>query len=357
MKDICQRLSELSQKGCSAVIATIIQQTGPSPRGIGTKCLVTKDGSLLGTIGGGLLEAKTLEEAKKVFETGLPLRLYFSLKGSDVAKTDMLCGGQVEVFLEPVSPKDEDHLAIFQNIMKITHSGGGGLLATVLDQDMWRHGKAPKIFLRKGVGRIGSFPGAEELVNPLVEKMEDILKSRQPQIVSLPDEKGNMMDIFVEPLIAGITLYVFGGGHVSRKIVPLASLVGFDVVVIDDRPEFADPGHFPEATEIHQLPFERVMERLPIDESSFLVIVTRGHIHDKSVLSQALRTNAKYIGMIGSRRKRNIIYEKLLKEGFTQEDISRVHAPIGLEIGAETPEEIAVSIVAELIGVRAGKLP
>ena len=125
--------------------------------------------------------------------------------------------------------------------------------------------------------------------------------------------------------------------------------------VIDDRPEFADPVKFPDAAKVHQLPFEGVLGKIPVDESSYLVIVTRGHIHDKTVLEQCLRTKAKYIGMIGSRRKKAMIYEKLLEEGFTKSDLDRVHAPIGLNIGAETPEEIAVSIVAELIQVRAGK--
>jgi xanthine dehydrogenase accessory factor len=124
-------------------------------------------------------------------------------------------------------------------------------------------------------------------------------------------------------------------------------------VVIDDRKEFADPGFFPEAKEIRCIPFEGAMERLAIDKSSFVVIVTRGHMHDKTVLTQSLKTGSRYIGMIGSRRKRDIIYEKLLEEGFMQQDIDRVYSPIGLDIGAETPEEIAVSIVAELIKVRA----
>ena len=162
------------------------------------------------------------------------------------------------------------------------------------------------------------------------------------------------MEIFVEPVVSDPVLYVFGAGHISRQIVPVASRVGFQVVVIDDRADFADTSHFPEARDIYQLPFEEVMDRFSIHELSYLVIVTRGHMHDKNVLAQALKTEAGYIGMIGSSRKRDIIYEKLLEEGFTEKDLSRVHSPIGLDIGAETPEEIAVSIVAELIMVRRG---
>jgi xanthine dehydrogenase accessory factor len=149
-------------------------------------------------------------------------------------------------------------------------------------------------------------------------------------------------------------LYVFGAGHVSRQIVPLAAHVGFKVVVTDDRQDFADAARFPAAREVLHLPYEDVLSGFTVDEASYVVIVTRGHTHDKEVLAQALKTKAKYIGMIGSKRKRNIIYGKLLDEGFTEEDLRRVHSPIGLEIKAETPEEIAVSIVAELIQERAG---
>jgi xanthine dehydrogenase accessory factor len=192
------------------------------------------------------------------------------------------------------------------------------------------------------------------LEDALLKKMNQILSSRQPGILQIKDDAGNLVDIFVEPVMSEPVLYVFGGGHVSRQIVPLASLVGFQVVVIDDRADFVHAEHFPGAREICQLPFEGVMTRLPVHELSYLVIVTRGHVHDKNVLAQALKTTAGYIGMIGSRRKRNIVYKKLIGEGFTQKDLSRVHSPIGLNIGAETPEEIAVSIVAQLIKVRAG---
>ena len=185
--------------------------------------------------------------------------------------------------------------------------------------------------------------------------MDGILASRQPCIIPLQDSAKNQMDVFVEPVVSDPVLYIFGAGHVSRQTVPCACRVGFQVVVIDDRPDFADTVHFPDARDVYHLPFEGVMDRLPVHGLSYLVIVTRGHMHDKNVLAQALKTKAAYIGMIGSTRKRDIIYKKLLEEGFTQKDLSRVHSPIGLDIGAETPEEIAISIVAELIKVRAGQ--
>jgi xanthine dehydrogenase accessory factor len=352
MKDIYQALTQLFTDGRSSVLATIITQGGPSPRGIGAKCLIVEEGLFAGTIGGGRLEADTIEEAKKVFDTNLPLRLQFFLKGTDVAGSDMLCGGEVEVFLELVTPERQSYLSISNEVMRIHNRGGAGLLATAIDQESWYSGQVPKLFLGKDGQRIGSIPGGEKLETALLERMKNILDARKPEIISLRDN-GNDVEIFVEPIISNPVLFVFGGGHVSKEIVPLASRVDFQVVVIDDREEFAHASLFPDATEVYQLPFEGVMDRLPVDKSSYLVIVTRGHMHDKTVLAQSLKTKAKYIGMIGSRRKRAIVYESLLEEGFTQEDLSRVHAPIGIDIGAETPAEIAVSIVAELIKVRA----
>jgi len=354
MREIYPKIVELFEKNHFSVLATLIKQTGSAPRGVGTKFLILEDGSYVGTIGGGLLEAKVLEKAKEVFMTHFPIRMSIFLKGTDVAETDMICGGDVEVFLEPVSPDNINHLYIFKRVMEISNRGGSGILATVVDDDRWQGGLIPKMFLEPDGERIGSLLGIQEVEDGLVGMMNQILDQRQPNTIICRDDEGNQLELFVEPVVSEPILYLFGAGHVSSQIAPLASRVGFKVVVIDDRPEFADPKKFPDAMEVHQYPFEGVLDRLSIDESSYLVIVTRGHIHDRTVLAQSLKTNAKYIGMIGSRRKRNIIYENLLEEGLTQDDLDRVHAPIGLHIGAETPEEIAVSIVAELIKIRAG---
>ncbi|MBU2498300.1 MAG: XdhC family protein [Proteobacteria bacterium] len=355
MKDIYRKVVELFAENRMSVLATIIKQTGSAPRGMGTKFLIMEDGSFVGTIGGGLLEAKVLEGAKKVFETRLPERLSFILKGVDVAGTDMLCGGDAEVFLEPLSPEHQTHLEIMKRSLEIQKWGGSGLLALSVLPDRWKTAQVPKVFLQADGGKIGSLPGMEDLEERLVAEMPRLLKGRQPTIAAHQDKEGNPLEFYLEPIMSDPVLYVFGGGHVSLQIVPLAGLVGFKVVVIDDRPEFADPRKFPAATNVLQYPFEGVLDRLAVDDSSYLVIVTRGHLHDKTVLTQCLKTDAKYIGMIGSRRKVAILFKALLGEGFSQDKLDRVHAPIGLDIGAETPEEIAVSIVAELISIRAGR--
>ena len=355
MEDVYAKAAELLSRNEPSVLATIIRLTGSGPRGTGTKFLILEDGSYVGTIGGGLLEARVLAAAKKVFSARAPMRLSLNLMGKDVAETDMICGGDVDIFLEPLSAEDQDQIQSFRKILDIQKRGGTGLLVTVVTTDRWQKDRVPRLFLLPGSGTIGNLPGLKAATEEIAKNMTLLLKQREPRLVISRDDLGGSVELFVEPILADPILYIFGGGHVSAQIIPLASRVGFKVEVIDDRPEFADPAKFPDAAKVHQFPFEGVLGKIPVDESSYLVIVTRGHIHDKTVLEQCLRTKAKYIGMIGSRRKKAMIYEKLLEEGFTKSDLDRVHAPIGLDIGAETPEEIAVSIVAELIQVRAGK--
>jgi xanthine dehydrogenase accessory factor len=355
MEDIYPKAVELLDKGRFSVLATIIALTGSSPRGVGTKFIIMEDGSYEGTIGGGLLEAQVLKGAKEIFATRKPARLSFNLAGKDVAETDMLCGGQLEVFLEPLFPERMDQGRLFKKALEIQERGGSGILVTLVDVAGWKEGEIPKLFLESGGERIGTISGLEGIENEIRDALKGLLRSRQSALISCQNRRGEAWQVFAEPILSEPMLYVFGGGHVSSQLVPLASRVGFQVVVVDDRPEFADPKKFPDASEVHQYPFDGVMRRLPVNEASYLVIVTRGHIHDKSVLGQGLKTKAKYIGMIGSRRKIAMVYDKLKEEGFTQKEIDRVHAPVGLDIGAETPEEIAVSIVAELISVRAGR--
>jgi len=356
MEAIYRTLLELAESSRSAVLGTIIRQEGPTPRELGTQCVILEDGAMVGTIGGGLLEAQAIEASKEVFDTRLPKRLYFSLTGKDVAETDMLCGGQVEVFLEPLFPASKETASIFREVHETLKKGACGLMATLIDPEAWTHAVPPKRFLTARGHHHGTLPGGQGISDTLERQMNTFIKSRRTALLAMENDEGKPCQILVESITAPSTLVVFGAGHVSQQIVPLARRVAFHVTVIDDREAFADETHFPDADSVLCRPFEDIMEQLNIDESSYLVIVTRGHIHDKTVLAQSLKTTARYIGMIGSRRKRDIIYEKLLEEGFSREDLERVHSPVGIDIGAQTPEEIAVSIVAQLIQVRAGGL-
>jgi xanthine dehydrogenase accessory factor len=163
---------------------------------------------------------------------------------------------------------------------------------------------------------------------------------------------GGTLDIFIEPVLPVPVLYLFGAGHVAVNLYKVAHNAGFDVIVVDDRETYANRDRFPEAREIHAADFDQAMARLAPGESAYIVIVTRGHRDDMRVLRWAVQTPARYIGMIGSKRKVIAIYRELEKEGLSPELLDRVHAPVGLDIGAVTPEEIAVAITAELIAIR-----
>jgi xanthine dehydrogenase accessory factor len=168
---------------------------------------------------------------------------------------------------------------------------------------------------------------------------------------------GGSLDIFIEPILATPTLYLFGGGHVSLSISKVASIAGFETVVIDDRPLFANRERFPEALETHAGPWEESFPKLRLNDFSYLVIATRGHKGDLTCLRWALTTPARFVGMVGSRRKL-IEFSKVLEgEGVTEDQLGRIHSPVGLDVGAITPQEIAVSVVAEMIGVRRNVMP
>lgn len=346
MKDIYSEIVDYSRAKRAFVLATIINRKGSSPRGAGSKLLVAEDGALAGSVGGGELEKAVIEASSRMTSSALPV-----LFKSD---PEMSCGGDVEIFLEPISPENEICLGIYSEIAGIVKRGGTGLLATAVDTRLWKGGQTPKALFKSNGEVIGVLPNMQETFKAVTDAMTAFAGGRMSGTITCNDEDGETFSVFIESIISDPVLYIFGAGHVSSQVVPVARRVGFKIVVIDDRPEFADPRNFPDAENVFHYPYDDVVKRFPIDRSSYIVITTRSHSCDETVLGQALRTEAGYIGMIGSRRKISTIYNNLLKEGFTDKDFKRVHSPIGIDIGAETPEEIALSVAAELVKVRAG---
>jgi xanthine dehydrogenase accessory factor len=252
--DLYEQIVELRRQGRRGAVATIVNVRGSIPSFRTAKMLVRDDGSIVGTIGGGCVEADVWQAAREVMETEKPRTLKFDLNQDPKYDTGLVCGGTLEVFVEPVLP----------------------------------------------------------------------------------------------PAL----LYVFGAGHVSFNLCQTAASAGFDVTVTDDRSSYATTERFPAAREVHALDFDEAMQKLDPNESSYIVIVTRGHRDDMRILRWAVQTRARYVGMIGSKRKVIEIFKTLQKEGLPAHLFDRVHAPVGLDIGAVTPEEIAVAITAELIAVR-----
>ncbi len=345
MKKLYEEIVRLLLQGKKVVLATVIQQSGSAPRKSGAQMLIREDGSFLGSVGGGHLEADCIAEARTVMSEGTPKALDFHLTGREIAETEMICGGDVEIFLEPLSLGLKD---LYAKLLELKKQGKEAVLATVISAEPPQEGREAKGLVLSEGKSIGPLALGQEVLTTTQEVIHD------KKVRLIPYQGGRL---YLEPIFSEPTLYIFGAGHISRYIAPVAHMVGFSVIVIDDRAEFANREQFPQADEIWIQDFETVGEKIEPDEQTYMVIVTRGHMHDYTVLKQVLPMECRYIGMIGSRRKRDIIYKQLIQEGHAQRELDRVHAPIGLAISAETPEEIAVSIVAELIKVRAEGKP
>lgn len=348
MVAVWKAAQEQFDHGKDFVLATILAVHGSSPRHSGTRFLVREDGSIVGTIGGGRFESDVQRFALKVLEERTSHRVSFSFRGQDAQSTDMICGGDAEVLIEFVGADDKEKRAVFTAVHKATLNRTNGLLFTLVSIPPDAAGEVKHLLVDRQIGRVGGFNGEEAALACI----PDLRLLKPSQLLSSP---GWEFPVLLEWLRTRGTVYIFGAGHVGERVAQLAGVVDFSVVVIDDRAEFADPARMPDADRILVTEFPGCMANLAVDEDSYIVIVTRGHAHDRTVLSQALRTPAGYIGMIGSRRKTKLIFDSLLADGFSQADLDRVRAPIGLPIGGETPQEIAVSILAEMIQVRSEK--
>lgn len=349
MYDIYREISALLQRGDSLAVATIFDKSGSAPRTEGAKMVVRADGSIVGTIGGGRLEARVIERAVRAISDRETAILSFDLTSEDAAGSDMICGGSGEVLIDFIDAGAPLNLEIYEAAARIMGSGAKGWLVTVLGLTL----EDSSVMRQQGlVMPDGTLLGKLDCDPYLMEKLV-----AGPAKITLHSEAFGGQRFLVEPLRSGGTVYIFGAGHISQKLAPLCEGVGFKTVVFDDREDYANRDRFPIPIEIVVIDSFKRLPELAIDSDSYLVIVSRGHLYDKHILEQVLRTQAAYIGMIGSRRKRDLVYEEILSHGVSQEDLIRVHAPIGTNIGAETPEELAISIVGELIQVRAEKGP
>jgi xanthine dehydrogenase accessory factor len=349
MQDIYSEIVKALEKKEKCVLATLISRVGSAPRAVGAKYLVKEDGASLGSIGGGCVEAEVWQEAQKLMEKREGKVLHFDLTSEQLAEGGLICGGNVDIFLEPLK---EDSLDIYQEVTGIKQRGGSALLGTLVSVDGdFPKGKGPKVLLRTSGEKVGSLSVGVDLEKKILSGVEELLREQKPKVLVLNSE-GRRIEILLEPVFSEPTVYLFGAGHISEQLAPLVKKVHFKVVVIDDREIFANRKRFPDADEVMVSEFEKCFDRLNIGDSAYIVIVTRGHLYDGFVLEQAVKSEARYIGMIGSKKKIRTLYKDLMEKGIAKEILDRVHAPIGIDISSETPEEIAVSIVAELIKVR-----
>jgi xanthine dehydrogenase accessory factor len=335
MEKLFTAIHDALSRGEDLVLASIIASSGSTPRGNGAKMAVFAGGSTLGTVGGGAVEYHSILLAKKALEERAAFAHGFNLAPNETADIGMICGGQVTVYFQFFSGSDPSALTLFRHITSLFGAQKNTWLVTeIADGGARRMG----VYARDtGLLFADGIPEADIL--PLV-RARGVLKKDEPSY-------------YVEPLTQAGYVYVFGGGHVSQELAPVLAHVGFSVVVYEDREAFADPSLFPAAVRTVQGPFSDIGSKISITADDYVAIMTRGHQADFEVLSQALRTEACYVGVIGSRHKIATTFRRLIEAGIPEGELARIHTPIGLEIAAETPAEIAISIAAELILHRA----
>ena len=343
MREIVDEVLAELRAGHDLALVRLVSDEGSTPRAAGAEMLVRRDGSIAGTIGGGLLEATMMRQAAEVLDRGRSETSAFRLRGRDVDSADeMVCGGSAEVLIAYMAPGDPTLAEVCEAIRATEAARRRAWLFTVLPTA--EGGAVEHCLVHDDDSVVGAAPCDAGTLRKTVGEIARHGTAR------LPDGREAAVETFDPP----VTAIVCGAGHVGRAVAPVAANAGWRVLVLDDREEFVAPDRFPGAQAELIASFDDCLSRRPVDEQSYIVIVTRGHTHDVTVLEQALRTPARYVGLMSSRTKVRRITEALRAKGFSDDDIGRLHAPIGLPIGAETPAELAVSIVAEMIQVRAG---
>ncbi len=337
------------------MLATVVSTSGSTPASSLSKMIIKRDGLVtVGTIGGGCMEGEVIQHANRLYHTGKAEILSFELNDNDI-ETGLICGGTLDVLLEPLT---RSSVPLVSRLQSVQDAGDDSLCITTISPE--------GVVTAKDVVpcKPQQVIDCEGDLAPLFEKF--ILASSESQSGNTVTEqikrifhtgatyrmKGDYGEMIIEPVRGIPGLIVFGGGHISKYISRIATLAGFRVTIVDDREKYANAERFPEAAQVLALDFGEALERLPIKNSTYVVIVTRGHQYDEEILKRVIKTPARYIGMIGSKRKVITTYENLSQRGIAQETLRQVFAPIGIEIGAVTAEEIAVSIVAQLISIR-----
>ena len=338
MKKLMSSVSQWLNRGDDVVLAAIVASSGSAPRGAGARMAIIKDGSFAGTIGGGALEYKVQQMALDALKNKKSLIKSFALSSGDKEDLGMVCGGDVTVHIQFISSNNEQAVSLFKYGAALFSQNTNSWLVTCISEEAeWQMGICAQDSKESTEGNLPA----------------EIFYYKQLFTNSAVQHEVSGKKYYSEPLTRAGKVYVFGGGHISQELVPLLSHLGFRCVLIDDLPKFACKELFPDAESVITGNFDDISSYAAITEKDYAVIMTRGHASDLAVQAQVLRLRPLYIGVIGSRKKIAHVTNKLLEQGFSQKEIDRVHTPIGLAIKADTPAEIAVSIAAELIMVRA----
>ncbi len=353
MQSLIHELDAAVRSGRPVCYTALVETRGSTPQKAGAAMLVFPDGSQIGTLGGGCVEAEVKRRALQVLEKGSTELLTFQLDSDYGWDDGLICGGRMKMLVDPVRPGGD--ASYFRVLLDTVTAGIGATEAIVIDTEKSGGGANTERWLLDDHGEVlarrsaDSATAANTVPGPILAHLKPLDERPRPYIAS---------GVSYLPYLKRCRLLIVGAGHVGQRVAELATDVGFDVWVVDDRQEYCNHERFPRARRLIVDTFDTALRGLQIDSSTYCIIVTRGHNHDEQALFHLAETKARYVGMIGSRRKIKLIFDDLLRDGISRQALSRVYAPLGFDIGSQTVPEIAVSIVAELIAHRnLGQLP
>lgn len=353
MSTFFEELRRALDSGRPVALATIIESKGSTPREVGAKMIIRAEGQILGSVGGGCGEAQVIWDAARVLAEKTPRISEVDLTGEINDESPTNCGGIMDIFVERLQWEGEDRPGlptrqVVEELLALTERRGRGVLLTVVGGD-------PGLLGARALIRAdGTFLGpafGDDLREALIKRTDEALTAGRSRRLQL-EAGGRALDAFLEVFQPPAELLIVGAGHIAVPLARMGKLLDLEVAVLDDRSAFANRQRFPDAERVIAANIEKTLRDYPITASTHIVLVTRGHQMDQAALKVVIRSEAGYIGMIGSKRRVRAVFDHLLREGIPPEVISRVHAPIGLDIGAETPAEIAVSILGQIINLR-----
>ncbi len=347
METLLQELEDSLKSGQSVAYTSLVETRGSTPQKAGATMLVFPDGSQAGTLGGGCVEAEVKRRALRLLDAGSPEIMTFQLDSDYGWDDGLICGGRMKMLVDPLRPGDD--ISYFQTYRKLVHEGLGCTESVVFDAAKAGGGRETDRVLFDAHGHVAARRGSAESPTLVATNLRPLDDRHRPYVVD---------GVSYLAQLQRCRLLIVGAGHVGQKVADLAADVDFDVWVVDDREQYCNVDRFPRAKRLIVAPWDTALSGLEIDRNTMCIIVTRGHNHDEEALYHLVEKSARYVGMIGSRRKIKLIFEDLLKEGISRDALRRVNAPLGFEIGSQTVPEIAVSIVAELVAHRnLGRIP
>lgn len=339
MQDILPDLLSWLQTGERIALATVVQTWGSSPRGVGAKMGITATGKMTGSVSGGCVEGAVIESGQQVLETGKPQLLHFGVADETAWDVGLACGGTVDIFVQPLDRE------LFQELHAIYKTGQTAASVTII--------RSPDNLMGDGLiwrdDHTLSGPFNDNILDSAVAAARFALSEGKSQRLLLP---GGQIEVFAEVIAPPATLVIVGGVHTSIVLAQFAKILGFRTILVDPRRAFGNPDRFPHADQLIQTWPDEALEALPLTASSAVAVLTHDPKLDDPALLVALPSSAFYVGALGSKNTQAKRRTRLLEAGLTEAQLNRLHGPIGLNIGAKTPEEIALSIIAEIVAAQ-----